>query len=88
MPYTIMHLMMKDVYANVSALGAELEVTDSAKERILEKAYNPRFGARPIRREIQKSIEDPLSEIILSYENISGETILVDTDGDEIKVSI
>lgn len=86
--FEVMHLMMKDVYANVSALGAELEVTDSAKEIILEKAYNPRFGARPIRREIQKSIEDPLSEIILSYENISGETILVDADGDEIKVSI
>ena len=86
--FKVMHLMMKDVYANVSALGAELEVTDSAKERILEKAYNPRFGARPIRREIQKSIEDPLSEIILSYENISGETILVDTDGEEITVTL
>ncbi len=86
--FKVMHLMMKDVYANVSALGAELEVTDSAKEKILEKSYNPRFGARPIRREIQKSIEDPLSEIILSYENISGETILVDTDGEEIKVTL
>ena len=86
--FRVMHLMMKDVYANVSALGAELEVTDSAKEIILEKAYNPRFGARPIRREIQKSIEDPLSEIILSYENISGETILVDSDGEEIKVTL
>ncbi|MBR5507321.1 MAG: ATP-dependent Clp protease ATP-binding subunit [Clostridia bacterium] len=86
--FEVMHLMMKDVYANVSALGAELEVTDSAKEIILEKAYNPRFGARPIRREIQKSIEDPLSEIILSYENISGETILVDSDGEEITVTL
>ncbi|MBE7050574.1 MAG: ATP-dependent Clp protease ATP-binding subunit [Ruminococcaceae bacterium] len=86
--FKVMHLMMKDVYANVSALGAKLELTDSAKEKILEKSYNPRFGARPIRREIQKSIEDPLSEIILSYENISGETILVDTDGEEIKVTL
>ena len=86
--FEVMHLMMKDVYENVAALGAKLEVTESAKERILDKSYNPRFGARPIRREIQKSIEDPLSEIILSYENISGETILVDSDGEEITVTL
>jgi len=59
-----------------------------AKEKILEKSYNPRYGARPIRREIQRSIEDPLSDIILSAKDISGAKIIADTFKGEVRVRL
>ena len=84
----ITDLMLTDVTNEVKALGASLSVTKAAKEKILEKSYNTRYGARPIRREIQKSIEDPLSEIILGAEDISGAKITVDTFKDEVRVKL
>ena len=84
----ICELMLSDVKNEVKALGASFEISKKAKELILENAYNPRYGARPIRREIQKVIEDPLSEIILAAEDISGAKIKVDALKNEIKVQL
>ncbi|MBQ6894644.1 MAG: ATP-dependent Clp protease ATP-binding subunit [Clostridia bacterium] len=84
----ICELMLSDVKNEVKALGASFEISKKAKELILENAYNPRYGARPIRREIQKVIEDPLSEIILAAEDISGAKIKVDALKGEIKVQL
>ena len=84
----ICDLMLEGVKNEVKALGTSFEISKKAKEKILEKSYNPRYGARPIRREIQKSIEDPLSEIILAAEDISGGKISVDTLNGEIKVQL
>ena len=81
-------LMMADTLASIKALGAEITVSKAAKELILEKAYNPRYGARPIRREIQCSLEDPLSEIILTADDISGAKITVDTNKGEVRVRL
>ncbi|MBQ4630530.1 MAG: ATP-dependent Clp protease ATP-binding subunit [Clostridia bacterium] len=81
-------LMTADIVASVKALGAQISITKAAKEKILEKSYNPRYGARPIRREIQRSIEDPLSEIILAADDISGAKITVDTYRDEVRVRL
>ena len=85
---SISDLMLSDTLASVRALGAELDVTLEAKQKILDNSYNPRYGARPIRREIQKSIEDPLSEIILAADNISGAKIVADVCDGEIRVSL
>lgn len=85
---SISDLMLADTLASVRALGAELDVTLEAKQKILDNSYNPRYGARPIRREIQKSIEDPLSEIILAADNISGAKIVADVCDGEIRVSL
>lgn len=84
----ICELMLTSVKNEVKALGASFEISKKAKESILERAYNPRYGARPIRREIQKAIEDPLSEIILAAEDISGAKITVDEQKNEIKVQL
>ena len=84
----ITELMLSDVKNEIDALGAEIEVTKAAKEVILENSYNPRYGARPIRREIQRKIEDPLSEIILGAEDISGARIKVDACENDIMVNL
>ena len=58
--------------------GIGLELTQEAKYFIAEKGYDPTMGARPLRREIQRRIENPMSEMILKKEFHAGETVLVD----------
>ena len=47
-------------------LGIELKITDAVRQYIVDKAYDPKYGARPLRRQIQNDIEDELAEEILS----------------------
>ena len=62
--------------------GLTLELTDAAKNYLAEKGYDPSLGARPLRRAIQRDIEDALSERILWKEFRAGETIIVDAEDD------
>jgi len=84
----ITDIMLQDISSELKCLGVSLIVDKKAKEKILEKSYNPRYGARPIRREIQRSIEDPLSDIILSAKDISGAKIIADTFKGEVRVRL
>ena len=58
--------------------------TDAAKTLLAEKGYDPALGARPLRREIQRLVEDPLSEKLLWKEFRAGQTIIVDVRDGEI----
>ena len=58
-----------------------LTLSDSVKEAIAEKGYDPVYGARPLKRAIQKYLQDPLSIRILEDEFIDGDHILVDKNG-------
>ena len=73
--YTIKALKQKDI---------SFEITDSAKQFILDKGTNIKFGARPLRRAIQRYIEDEISEKILKSELKNGQTIKVDCNNDEL----
>jgi len=59
-----------------------LEITQAAKEYLGHKGYDPVLGARPLRRTIQREIEDTLSEKILFNELVPGQIIVIDCDGD------
>ena len=63
----------------------KLELSEKAKEFIARKGFNPLMGARPLRRVIQKEIENRLSEAILSGEIKEGDKVTVDVEGDEVK---
>ena len=63
-----------------------LELTDSAKKLLAKKGYDPVLGARPLRRTIQREIEDSLSEQILFDELKAGQIVVVDCEGDPEKV--
>jgi ATP-dependent Clp protease ATP-binding subunit ClpB len=67
--------------------GLKLQVTPAAKDVIMSDGYDPAYGARPMRRSIQRLIQDPLSIRLLAGEFLFGETIVVDKDGDESKLS-
>jgi len=57
-----------------------LEVTDTAKQVIIEQGYDPTFGARPLRRAIQRLVENPISSAILRGEFKEGDAIVLDAD--------
>jgi len=73
----IVDLMLKDTIKALKQKDITFEISDIAKQFILEKGTNIKFGARPLRRAIQKYLEDEISEMILKGEIIDGQTIKV-----------
>jgi ATP-dependent Clp protease ATP-binding subunit ClpC len=80
----IVDLEIKRVQDQLESQGIGLELTHEAKLLLAEKGYDPALGARPLRRAIQRHVEDALSEKILWKEFHAGETVVVDALDDEI----
>ncbi len=80
----IVDLLMKRVTEQLKAKDLEIELTDAAKTVLAEKGFDPSLGARPLRRTIQRMVEDPLSEKLLWKEFRAGQTIIVDARDGEI----
>jgi len=76
----IVDLLMKRVKDQLAEQEIEIILSDDAKEALVMEGYDPVYGARPLRRAIQKLIEDPLSEKVLAKEYRPGSTILIATD--------
>lgn len=82
----IVDLMLNQLQERLDEHQVTLEATDEAKELLAKEGYDPHFGARPLRRVIQTMIEEPLSEAILAGEFKSGDTVVLEAEGDEIKL--
>jgi ATP-dependent Clp protease ATP-binding subunit ClpC len=80
----IIDLMIKRVRTQLEAQGLGIELTQAAKYLVVEKGYDPALGARPLRRALQRLVEDPLSERILWKEFRAGDTVIADVEGEEI----
>jgi ATP-dependent Clp protease ATP-binding subunit ClpC len=78
----IVGLMMQRLRDQMGEHAAEVSLTDEATELLVEKGYDPTMGARPLRRAIQRFIEDPLADFVLGRELQPGVTILVDKKRD------
>jgi ATP-dependent Clp protease ATP-binding subunit ClpC len=75
--------MIVRIEEQLKSQDVDIELTEASKDFLAEKGYDPALGARPLRRAIQRLIEDPISEKILWKEYEAGETIIVDvTTGD------
>ena len=59
-----------------------LELTDAARTNLVRTGYNPHYGARPLKRAIQKKVETPLARLLLKGAVLDGQTVRVDADGD------
>ena len=79
----IVDLMMKDLFKRLSERDLSIEVTDEVKDYLAKDGYNEAYGARPLRRLIQKKIEDQLAEEILTNAYEPGDTILLKLDSSE-----
>ena len=60
------------------------EITDAARRRLADAGYDPAYGARPLKRAIQRWVEDPLAMKLLEGELSPGDTVLVDDDGETV----
>ncbi|MEI8204113.1 MAG: ATP-dependent Clp protease ATP-binding subunit [Bacteroidota bacterium] len=78
--HKIIDIELKELYKRVNQLGFELELTIKAKDYILEKGWDAQFGARPLKRAIQKYIEDILAEEIIKTKHKEGDILQIDHD--------
>lgn len=83
----IIDLELKSFYKRIKDLGYNLEITHEAKVFIAKEGYDIQFGARPLKRAIQKYLEDGMAELILSEDMQQGDNIIVSIENDELKFS-
>ena len=74
---SIVDLLLRRLREQMAMHEVSIELTDEAKELLVDKGYDPAMGARPLRRAIQRYIEDPLADFVLGRELEPGSTILV-----------
>ena len=84
----IVDLMLADTVKALKHKDISFEISDSAKQFILDKGTNIKFGARPLRRAIQRYVEDEISEMILRSEVVDGQTIDVDLKNDKLTFNV
>ncbi|MCP4520520.1 MAG: ATP-dependent Clp protease ATP-binding subunit [Cytophagales bacterium] len=84
--HKIIDISLSRVLGRVKELGYSLELTDEAKDFIADRGYDPKFGARPLNRALQKHLEDALAEEILSGNVEEGDNLIADFDKEEKKI--
>ncbi len=75
--FKIIDIELEGLYKRIIALGYKIKLSNPAKEYIAEKGYDIQFGARPLKRAIQKYLEDPMAEVLIKSELKEGDTISV-----------
>jgi ATP-dependent Clp protease ATP-binding subunit ClpC len=80
----IVDLEIEKVADRLKEQEIRLEVSPTARDLLAREGYSPEYGARPLRRVIQRRVEDPLSDAMLAGRFAAGDTVLVDAEGDEI----
>jgi ATP-dependent Clp protease ATP-binding subunit ClpA len=84
----IVDLMLNDTQKVLDDKNIKMFVSDEAKDFLQEKGTDVKYGARPLRRTIEKYIEDALSDKILRNELKNGQKVFVDLDNDQLKFSV
>jgi ATP-dependent Clp protease ATP-binding subunit ClpC len=87
--HKIIDIELASLFGRVNGLGFTIKITDAAKDYIVEKGYDANYGARPLKRAIQKYLEDPMAEEIIKNSLSEGDEIEVDynKEKDEIVVT-
>jgi ATP-dependent Clp protease ATP-binding subunit ClpB len=81
----IVEIQLKDLRRRLAERKLQLEVTPEAKTLLAERGYDPVFGARPLKRTIQRMIENPLAVDVLAGRFAEGDTIVVEPDGETLR---
>lgn len=84
----IVDLMLQDTVKALNEKDIQMEISSEAKNYILEKGTDIKFGARPLRRAIQRYVEDELSEMILKNELVDGQTVAINCEEDKLKFEV
>jgi ATP-dependent Clp protease ATP-binding subunit ClpC len=86
----IINIELRGLYDRIYTLGFKVTLTDDARDFIIERGYDIQFGARPLKRAIQKYLENPMAEVIIKANIHEGDVILIglDKEKQEIKIEI
>ena len=84
----IAKLMLTSLTERLSDMDISISFSDEAVQHIAKVGFDPVYGARPLRRAIQKYIEDELSDMLLRGELKNGQTIFIDLDGENLKFMV
>ncbi|PSQ83646.1 MAG: Clp protease ClpC [Bacteroidetes bacterium QS_7_67_15] len=85
--FQIIDIMSMDLFERAEEMGIAIELERSAKEFLVEKGFDPQYGARPLQRAIQKYVEDPMAGQILNQDLSDGDTITVSHEGEDPETS-
>ncbi len=83
----IIDLMLRDIITRLGERGVSFTITDAAKDAVLKEGYDPKYGARPLKRAIQSLVEDKLARLSLTGRLTEGTAVAVDADGGGITVT-
>ncbi|MDT8401679.1 MAG: ATP-dependent Clp protease ATP-binding subunit [Bacteroidales bacterium] len=88
--HSIIDIELKGLFERITSLGYEIDLTDEAKDFIAEKGFDSQYGARPLKRAIQKYLEDPMAEVIIESGIEAGDTlrVIMDKDAEDIKIKL
>ena len=86
--HQIIDIELKNLYERILSLGFNVDLTQKAKDFIVDKGYDEKFGARPLKRAIQKYIEDPLAEEIIKSNFKEGEKVTLDLSADGLGLDL
>jgi ATP-dependent Clp protease ATP-binding subunit ClpC len=86
--HKIIDIELKGLYARINQLGYNIKLTDTAKDFIVEKGYDIQYGARPLKRAIQKYLEDPMAEVLISANIAEGDTVSVGFDSKKEEITV
>ncbi|WP_437921732.1 ATP-dependent Clp protease ATP-binding subunit [Sphingobacterium sp. LRF_L2] len=86
--FKIIDIELKSLFTRIESLGYHISLTDKAKEFIAEKGYDSNFGARPLKRAIQKYLEDPIAEEILKGEVKNGSQLAIDYNEEKSEIVV
>ena len=80
----IVDVQMAEIEQRLREQGLEVELTEEARQWLADEGYDPQFGARPLRRTLQKHVESPLSKQLLEGQFHAGDVVVVDVADDEL----
>jgi len=86
--HKIIDIELKGLYERVNSLGFEVQLSDEAKDFVLDKGYDIQYGARPLKRAIQKYLEDPMAETIIKSSLVEGDSMVVEYDKEKEEITV
>ena len=86
--HKIIDIELRGLYERVHTLGYGIKLSEEAKDYVLDKGYDIQYGARPLKRAIQKYLEDPMAETIIKSALVEGDSMLVDFDKEKEEIVV
>ena len=84
----IVDIQFEEIKRRIKDRGINIELTEKAKRLVVERSFDPVYGARPIRRFLERTIETELARLIIRGEIGEGSTVIIDSNGDDLKYNI